>query len=69
MSEIEKLTGHIDNQAKYAKIASEYLKFWTKHGINSNATVPHSMLQYDKPDTYGKTRSPNTQDHTVDLSN
>lgn len=57
MSEIEKLTGHTGNQAKYAKIASEYLKFWNKHGINSNATVPHSMLQYDKPKTYGRTRS------------
>lgn len=55
MSEIEKLTGHADNQAKYAATASEYLQFWTQHGINANASVPHSTFQYNKPGTYGKT--------------
>lgn len=54
MSEMERLMGNTDKQTEYADIASEYLYFWREHGINSNASMPHSTLQYDKPDTYGK---------------
>ena len=54
MSEMERLMGNTGKQSEYADIASEYFNFWKEHGISSNASVPHSTLQYDKPDTYGK---------------
>jgi hypothetical protein len=53
MSEVEKLLGNADGETKYGEIAAEYYEFWTQHGINKDASPPHTTLQYDTPDSYG----------------
>ncbi|KAH6880095.1 glutaminase GtaA [Thelonectria olida] len=65
MAEIAMLTGHYDKKEEFANTAGQYLKFWSKHGINSKrhtwsahgldpeSDTEHSMLQYDNPKTYG----------------
>lgn len=53
MSEIAKRSGNKDSIDKYSKVAHDYLDFWSTHGINHNASPPHTTLQYDAPDTYG----------------
>ncbi|PHH85964.1 hypothetical protein CDD83_10932 [Cordyceps sp. RAO-2017] len=53
MSRIAELTGHGDRQASYARTAREYLDFWSRHAINTNANPRHTMLQYDRPETHG----------------
>ena len=57
MSQIAKKTGHKTHAANYTEIAHEYLEFWTNHGINHNAEPKHTVLQYDNPDTFGRTSS------------
>lgn len=54
MSRIAQLTGHKDDSTRYSKIAHEYLDFWQAHGIVGDASPPHTNLQYNTNDTYGK---------------
>jgi Domain of unknown function (DUF1793) len=34
-------------------ISQSYLEYWMQHGINHNATLPHTNLQYDHPESHG----------------
>ena len=58
MVDIAELTGNTGNQTRYSDLANEYFEFWTEHGINSGGEPPHSMLGYDRPDTYGEFTKP-----------
>lgn len=53
MGRIAKLTGNSTESTRYSNIASDYLEFWKQHGIKRAPGMPHTMLQYDQPDTYG----------------
>lgn len=53
MSKTADQTGHRDKSANYSRTAREYLKFWTQHGINTQANPRHTMLQYDSPQSHG----------------
>jgi hypothetical protein len=51
MSEVATKAGHGEESSKYSTLATEYLEFWTEHGVNEKAG--HTMLQYDNKDSYG----------------
>ncbi|OAA56899.1 glutaminase GtaA [Cordyceps fumosorosea ARSEF 2679] len=53
MSEIATRAGQGDQKQRYSDVAHEYYDFWSAHGINRNASRPHSTLAYDDMDSYG----------------
>ncbi len=53
MSKIAWWTYHFDVYNYYSQVAHEYYKFWSEHGINRNATMPHATLAYNDMESYG----------------
>ena len=50
-------TGRDNVRQTMDAIAQSYLDFWMIHGINHNAALPHTNLQYDNTASNGEFRT------------
>jgi len=53
VSELAKTVGQKGAADTWGAVAQMYLDFWYDHGINKDATKPHTNLQYDRPESHG----------------
>jgi hypothetical protein len=54
MSQVANFVGREDASVTFGFIADSYLEFWLEAGINKDPVLPHTNLQYGKPETHGK---------------
>lgn len=52
-SVIANLTGHQDESVEYGSTAQEWIQEWQQLGVNSNASPPHTVLNYGDNDSWG----------------
>lgn len=53
MAQIANLTGHTETATNYSNIAKSYIAQWQNMSINTAASPPHSIINYNNPDTWG----------------
>ncbi|ORY17157.1 glutaminase GtaA [Clohesyomyces aquaticus] len=53
MSQIASLVGETDDAKNYTTIAHDYITKWMDLGNNKNDNPPHSILNYNNPNTHG----------------
>lgn len=53
MAQIANLTGHTAEAKNYSDIAQSYISQWQNLSLNTAANPPHSIINYNNPDTWG----------------